>query len=82
MEVGDFKIGSSCIEHLFILNTYTQNITASPEASLCPATLKRNLNNTMTWQENNRHISKSVFMYTHAQAACHIFHQSTHDIMS
>ena len=40
MEVGDFKIASNCIEHVFILYTYTQTITVSPETNLCPATLK------------------------------------------
>ena len=72
MEVGDFKIASDCIEHVFILYTYTQEILASLEASLCPATLKRNLAITMTWQEKNRHISNCVFMYTRASCMPHL----------
>ena len=64
MEVGDCKIASNCIEHVFILYTHTQKMTVSTEASLCPAALKRNLTITMAWQEKNRHISKSVFIYT------------------
>ena len=72
MEVGDFKIVSNCIKHVFIMYTYTQNIAISPEASLCPATLKRHLTITMTWQEKNRHISKCVFMYTRASCMPHL----------
>ena len=72
MDVGDFKVAPNCIEHVFILYTCTQKIAVSPEASLCPAPLKRNLTITMTWQESNRHISKCVFMYTRANCMPHL----------
>ena len=65
MEVGNFQIASNCIKHVFILYTYTQNITVSPEASLRPATIKKDIFTiTLTWLEKNRHISKRVFVYT------------------